>query len=115
MSDGIIAGTSEETMPDCIQVQLNPIQSQLLTEIAHTENESISKLVENLLEEAINRKRQTLMLHRFKTLEMIKQHRSKILSDRGGKPLNIDPSDILQEIRDERDEHLFNVFGKHSY
>jgi hypothetical protein len=46
----------------------------------------------------------------LKALKRIRQHKVKILAERGGKPLDIDPVAILQQIREERDEQLLNNF-----
>jgi hypothetical protein len=44
---------------------------------------------------------------RLAALERIRQHREKILAERGGIPLDFDVVQAIQDARDEQDEFYF--------
>lgn len=93
-----------------LQIRLNPQQSQILMQIAEEEGQAILKLVEQIIQEAIERRQKQTLAEKIAGFERIKQHRDAILARRQGKTLQIDVTQLLDEIREERDEQLFNNF-----
>lgn len=96
------------------QILLKPEQHEKLARIASREHRTISDLVREILlaelerreEAATERRRQ-----RLEQFEQLKRHREEMLAKRGGKPLNINVAEFLNEIRDERDDEILaNIF-----
>ena len=49
----------------------------------------------------------TTIDERLQALERIKEHRKAFLAKRNNTPLQIDPVSLLNQIREEHDQHLF--------
>jgi hypothetical protein len=64
-----------------------------------------NEFILGLLKEAFQNQIIKSKTHQLKTLERIKQHRAKILAERG-QPIHIDVVKILQEIREERNANF---------
>jgi len=45
---------------------------------------------------------------RLRALGEIQRHQEKILARRGGKPIEIDPAELIDESREERDDELLS-------
>lgn len=48
-----------------------------------------------------------LLRHQLDALERIQQHRQQILRRHTGQPLELKPSTLVNQLREERDEELF--------
>lgn len=91
------------------QILLEPEQHQALTEIARREQRSLSDVVREMLHEQLKQHRQDAVAvrkRRLEALERIRRHRQAILDRRGGKPLEIDVVELIDQMRDERDAEL---------
>ncbi|MBI3973154.1 MAG: ribbon-helix-helix protein, CopG family [Chloroflexi bacterium] len=98
------------------QVLLEPEQHRALSEIAQREGRSISDVVREMIREQLKEREQAkeAALQRDLALfERIRQHREAILAERGGKPLDIDVVEMINQMRDERDEELYSVIFGH--
>jgi hypothetical protein len=94
------------------QILLEPEQHRALDEIARMEGRSVSELVREMIREQLAQRRQAeeaAVERRLRALERIRQHRESILAERGGKPLEIDVVEMINQMRAERDER--NLFG----
>ncbi|HEY83642.1 MAG TPA: hypothetical protein G4N96_00815 [Chloroflexi bacterium] len=101
-----------------LQILLTPEQSQALTTIAQGKDQTIFELVEQIFQEAIDRKQPTQsqeLQQQLEALERVKLHKAKMLTERGGKPLSINLPAVLQEIREERDEYNVNSLVTHRH
>lgn len=96
------------------QILLEPEQHQRLSELAKHEQRTLSDLVREMLQIQLERRQQSetaLLRRRLDDLERIRQHRQQILRRRAGQPLELDPSHLINQLRDERDDELFtNLF-----
>ena len=92
------------------QILLEPEQHQKLSELAKHEQRTLSDLVREMLQTQLERRQQneTALLRRLDALERIRQHRQQILRRRAGRPLELDPNNLVDQLRDERDDELFN-------
>ncbi len=94
------------------QILLEPEQHHALAEIAWREKRSLSDVVREMLQAELEQRRQdatAVKKRRLEALEQIKNHRQAILDRRGGKPLEIDVVDLINQIREERDGELTGV------
>jgi hypothetical protein len=53
------------------------------------------------------RQRESVTQRRLAALERIQKHHQAILARRGGHPLEIEASSLIEAVRDERDDELF--------
>ena len=82
---------------------------QALTALARRQNRRLSEVVRELLQQQLNqleadaeeRKRRGL-----EALARIQEHREAILARRGGEPLPFDPTDLIEQMREERDAEI---------
>jgi hypothetical protein len=94
------------------QILLEPAQHQALSEIAQREKRSLSDLVREMLQVQLGRREHaaaSVKQRRMEALAQIQRHRQAILDRRGGRPLEIDAVDLINQIRDERDGELTGV------
>ncbi|HLE84631.1 MAG TPA: ribbon-helix-helix protein, CopG family [Thermoanaerobaculia bacterium] len=92
------------------QVLLRKDQHKALAERAERQGVSVSELIRTLVDEKLRREnaeRRARIERRLANLEGIRQHHAEILRERGGKPIEVDPTELIREIREERDEELF--------
>ena len=103
-------------MPDRLirtQILLEPEQHQLLIAFAEQEKRSLSDLVREMLQTQLIARQQSTKLvlqRRLEALERIKLHRQQILQRRQGQVLPIDPAQLINQLREERDEQ---IYGSH--
>jgi metal-responsive CopG/Arc/MetJ family transcriptional regulator len=96
------------------QILLESDQHQKLAEIAQHEGTSISEIVRTAVQEWLDeRKDDEILRHRLEALELIDQHRQAILARRKGKPLEIDLTATIEQVRGERDNELIDSAAKH--
>lgn len=89
------------------QILLEPEQHKILAEIAANAGRSISDVVrEAVAEYVVTKTHEDQWERKLKALEKIQQHREEMLRELGGKPIEVDPVKILDEIREERDNEL---------
>jgi hypothetical protein len=100
--------TAEKTI-----ISLKPEQRQALTEMARREGQDIDELISQILQEGIEKRQHVTHSmatdERLEALERIEEHRKAFLAKRNNTPLQIDPASLLNQIREERDEHLFSL------
>ena len=97
-------------------VSLNLEQCQTLRKIAHQEGQELESFIEQILQEVIEKRqaedtqadgtqmdKNTRIQQNF---DRIRRHREAFLARRNNQPLPIDTVALLEQIRDERDEHL---------
>ena len=90
------------------QILLEPEQHQALGQIAQKEGRSVSNVVRKIVQHALEQheeERQATIARRMEAMERIRQHREEILARRGGKPLDFDAVEEINQARDERDAH----------
>jgi len=96
------------------QILLGLDQYQKLAEIARREGGSVSSLVRQAVRQWLaGYGEQEALRQRLEGLEQIDAHRQAILAERGGKPLEIDPATVIEQMRQERDDELLSgTFGR---
>jgi predicted DNA-binding protein len=87
------------------QILLEPEQHKKLAEIAAREGRSISHVVREAVVEYVvareeERDRQKEVFAR------IRKHHEAILRERGGKPIELDTVELINQMREERDNEL---------
>jgi len=94
------------------QILLEPEQHKTLAKIAAREKRSISDVVrEAVAEYVVTRTKESVRERRLKGLEEIRKLREKILSERGGKPIDVDVVELIRQMREERDNELLARMG----
>ena len=94
-------------------ILLEPEQHEKLARIASQEHRTISELVREILQAELERREEATECReqRLEQLEQLKRHREEMLARRGGKPLNVNVAELLNEMRDERDDEILaNIF-----
>ena len=88
-----------------MHIQLEPEQQQALAEIALHENRSVSEIVQEMVNIQLEQRQQSIKSDNdyADALARIARHRQDILNRRSGKPLELDPADLINQMRDERD------------
>ncbi len=96
-----------------INVAIPQEERQALTELAHQERRSVDALIQQILREGIEKRKQVhhpkAKAERLQALTRIKEHRKAFLTRRNNAPIDVDPTMFLDQIRDERDQHLFSL------
>jgi hypothetical protein len=80
------------------------------------ERRSISHVVREIVERALEQRRQqedAELQRDLSALERIRQHREEILAERGGKPLEYDVVEAINQAREEQDARNFAVLFGH--
>jgi predicted DNA-binding protein len=100
--------------PYRVQILLPPEKHKVLAEIARSEGRSISNLIREIIEKELEHRKLTAnddeaRERRLAALERIRQHREEILKERGGKPLDFDVVEALNQMRDERDAQIWTA------
>jgi hypothetical protein len=88
------------------QVLLEPAQHRALAAIARVEGRSLSDVLREMIREQLARRREAReaeLRRDLAVLERIREHREEILREHGGRPLDVDPVELVNEGRDERD------------
>jgi len=44
--------------------------------------------------------------------DRIRKHREQVLAERGGKPIDMDVVELINQMREERTEHLYRVLAE---
>ena len=88
------------------QIVLEPEQHRALAEIAEREGRTIADVVQDLVKQALEQheRRARSQQHHLEGLEQVREHREAILAERGGKPIELDTVELINEMREERDE-----------
>jgi hypothetical protein len=89
------------------QILLEPEQHRALAEIARREGRSLSDVVREMLRQQIEHQKnvaEAVIERRLAALDRIRRQNEEALALRGGKPLEIDISELLNRARKERDE-----------
>lgn len=88
---------------------LDPEQHKTMTQIAKREGRSVSYLARELIQEGIEQRQRLYTAEqkrRLLALEKARQVRQAILRERGGAPLDLQFSDLIAELREERDDQI---------
>lgn len=88
------------------QILLEPAQHRALADLARSEGRSISDVVRGMVREQLARRQEDEeadLQRQLAALEGIRQHRDSILSQRGGRPLELDVVEMIHQMRAERD------------
>jgi hypothetical protein len=95
------------------QILLDPEQHNALAEIARQDGTSISEIVRMAVETWLEERQQDeSMRKQLESLDTIQAHRQALLDRRDGQPLNFDPADLIERMREEHgDELLSSVFN----
>lgn len=94
------------------QVLLEPQQHRELTRIAAEEDRSLSDLLREIVRRDLERRRaqdEADLRTRIAALERIREHRRQALAERGGRPIELDPAELIREARDERTEEIWEA------
>lgn len=92
-------------------IMLDPEQKRDLEEIAQQQGRSVSELAREYITDGIERfnlERTETIQRRLAALERAEQVREMIRLERGGKPLDVDIVEIIQEMREERGDDILN-------
>ena len=91
------------------QLLLEPEQYEGLKSIAEREHRSLSDMLREIVQRELDRRgqdaRETLKLQ-LAGLDRIRQHREDILASRGGKPIDWDVVELINQMREERDDEI---------
>ena len=90
------------------QILLEPEQHRTLSEMARRQSRSVSEIVREIIRESLVEKNEALR-RQADAFEQIEKHRAEIIARNGGKPLEVDITAILEEIRQERADELYTV------
>ena len=96
------------------QILLEPKQHQQLSQLAQSENRSMSDVIREMLDaqlELRNREASELLQRRVAALQRIAAHHQAILEKRNGEPLSIPVQQLIDQMREERDEQNANFLN----
>ena len=96
------------------QILLEPKQHQQLSQLAQSEKRSMSDVIREMLDaqlELRNREASELLQRRVAALQRIAAHHQAILEKRNGEPLSIPVQQLIDQMREERDEQNANFFN----
>jgi predicted CopG family antitoxin len=94
------------------QILLEPEQHRALARIASQEGRSISDVVREMLRQQLEQRTLAEGAERqryLEGLERIREHREAILKERGGKPIDIDVVELINQMREERDAQILRA------
>jgi predicted DNA-binding protein len=92
------------------QILLKPDQYARLAEIARQKGESVSHLVREIVGEYLTGQAEEMKEEAF---ERLLHNRQAMLARRGGKPIDIDITRLLDQTREERDDELSGELPDH--
>jgi hypothetical protein len=93
-----------------IHLLLEPEQHQALAQIARREGRSVSELTREIVQEGIDQRQKLNTEEKKRQLQALERGRmvrQAILKERGGEPLNINAAEMIEELREERDDQVF--------
>jgi predicted DNA-binding protein len=88
---------------------LEPEQHRLLAQIAEREGRSVSDLAREIVQEGIEQRQQLYAVEKRKRLQALdraRQVRLAILAAHGGQPLDLDIPDLMEGLRNDRDDQI---------
>jgi predicted DNA-binding protein len=92
------------------QILLEPEQHKKLAEIAAQAGRSVSDVVrEAVAEYVVIKTNEGERERRRNALEKIRQHREEMLRENDGKPFEIDIVELINQMREERDNELLTA------
>lgn len=92
------------------QILLREDQHRALVRRAERENTSMSELIRSLIDDELRRRssaRRERIRRRKAALAGIRKHHEEMLASREGRPIDVEPAELLRQIREERDDELF--------
>jgi predicted DNA-binding protein len=87
------------------QILLEPQQHTILAEIARQGGQSVSHVVREIVAQYLAAQEQEARCAE-EAFERIQQHRAAILARRGGSSLDVDITELIDQMREERDDDL---------
>jgi hypothetical protein len=106
----------EELNVSTLQITIPQEQEYILNQLASQAGASVDTLAAQLLREGIDRRHHVLnKADRLQALTRIEKHRQAFLARRNNTPLDIEPTQLLQQAREERVDHLFSVLEEHMH
>ena len=84
-----------------VQILLKPGQRLALALRAKQTGRSVSDLVREFVQKGLES-----TAGKQNVIETIRAHRQEMLARRAGKPIDLNPSDVLNEMREERGDEL---------
>lgn len=95
------------------QILLEPEQHKALAAIAERKGTSISQVVREIVGQYLV-EQDTELEHQLAALERIRQHREEMIAARGGRPIEVGVTALIDEMREERTQELYdNIVGNH--
>lgn len=88
---------------------LEPEQQRALAQIARREGRSVSDVTREIVQQGIEQRQRLHAIEkqrRIRALQRGRQVRQAILEERGGAPLDLNISSLIEEIRQERNDQL---------
>jgi predicted transcriptional regulator len=92
------------------QILLEPEQHKKLAEIAAREKRSVSDVVREAVAEYMVTQEKTREAQED-VFARIRRHHEEMLARRGGKPIEIDTVELINQMREERDNELLARMG----
>jgi hypothetical protein len=93
-------------------------QRNILIHLANKEEQIINPFIEQSIPEGIEKREQInhrkIKTQRLKALSQIEEQRKVFLNKRNNTPLSVDPADILNRSREERDQELYTFFQENT-
>jgi hypothetical protein len=92
------------------QILLREDQHRALVRRAEREKTSMSELIRSLIDDELRRRdseRSERIRRRKAALDGIRKHHDEMLASRQGRPIDVDPAELVRQIREERDDELF--------
>jgi len=87
------------------QILLDPEQHKKLAEIAAREKRSVSDVVREAVAEYVVEQEKAHAKQKD-VFARIRQHQEQMLERRGGRPIEIDTVELINQMREERDNEL---------
>ena len=90
---------------------LEPEQHRALRQMAQREGRSVSDLTREIVQEGIEQRQEVYAQEknqRLQALERARQVRQAILAERKGTPLSADIPGLIEELREDPDDHILS-------
>jgi plasmid stability protein len=91
------------------QILLSEEQHQALATQAALEGRSISDLTREIIARYLAEREETRRQSQLETLDRARKLRQQIREEHGGQPLAIDVTDMIHQMREERDEQILRA------
>jgi len=92
-------------------IMLDPKQHRRLAQLARQQGRSVSDLAREIIQEGIDQRQLLLKDRREQRMQALlkaREVREAILQERGGVPLNLDLAELINKMREERDDEILS-------